>query len=211
MSVRPRGHPRTSTAELSASAAGVGIVGREGRQASLAADFSVPQFSHLPRLLRMCTSAPQPANQPTSTTWRGVCTCTSDAGGGGGVTSLARSQQLCVALHRSPPASLARLTLLSLCVSVCVCVYVLCCGCGPDKRSAKLSHFVIHRGLIISLMQAVYSGVSGFAPIALYQVQRPPPKLLRVPLTQGAGGSQGFLMVGCVMPVQGRVHQAIVL
>lgn len=31
---------------------GVGIVGKEGRQASLAADFSVTQFSHLTKLMR---------------------------------------------------------------------------------------------------------------------------------------------------------------
>ena len=30
---------------------GVGIVGKEGRQASLAADFSVTQFSHLTKLM----------------------------------------------------------------------------------------------------------------------------------------------------------------
>ena len=30
---------------------GVGIVGKEGQQASLAADFSITQFSHLTRLL----------------------------------------------------------------------------------------------------------------------------------------------------------------
>lgn len=31
--------------------AGIGIEGREGKQASLAGDFSIPQFSHLARLL----------------------------------------------------------------------------------------------------------------------------------------------------------------
>lgn len=30
---------------------GVGIVGKEGKQASLAADFSIVQFSHLTKLL----------------------------------------------------------------------------------------------------------------------------------------------------------------
>lgn len=40
---------------------------------------------------------------------------------------------------------------------------------GADKRSAKLSQFVIHRGLIISIIQAVFSAVFYFAPIALYQ------------------------------------------
>lgn len=36
-------------------------------------------------------------------------------------------------------------------------------------RSAKLSQFVIHRGLIISVIQAVFSAIFYFAPIALYQ------------------------------------------
>ena len=36
---------------IQAANAGVGIVGKEGRQASLAADFSITQFSHLGRLL----------------------------------------------------------------------------------------------------------------------------------------------------------------
>ncbi|KAI8927668.1 hypothetical protein BC831DRAFT_451768 [Entophlyctis helioformis] len=75
---------------------GVGIVGKEGRQASLAADFSVTQFSFLARLLL----------------WHGR---------------------------------------------------------NSYKRSAKLSQFVIHRGLIISIMQAVFSALFYFAPIALYQ------------------------------------------
>ena len=38
-----------------------------------------------------------------------------------------------------------------------------------DKRSAKLSQFVFHRGLIISVIQAVFSAIFYFAPIALYQ------------------------------------------
>ncbi|KAJ3089562.1 putative aminophospholipid-translocase [Quaeritorhiza haematococci] len=38
-----------------------------------------------------------------------------------------------------------------------------------NKRSAKLSQFVIHRGLIISIIQAVFSAIFYFAPIALYQ------------------------------------------
>jgi hypothetical protein len=37
---------------IQAADVGVGIVGKEGRQASLAADFSVLQFSHLTKLLR---------------------------------------------------------------------------------------------------------------------------------------------------------------
>ena len=36
---------------IQAADAGVGIVGKEGKQASLAADFSVTQFGHLGRLL----------------------------------------------------------------------------------------------------------------------------------------------------------------
>ncbi|KAF9167782.1 putative aminophospholipid-translocase [Actinomortierella ambigua] len=75
---------------------GVGIVGKEGKQASLAADFSVNQFSYLTKLLL----------------WHGR---------------------------------------------------------NSYKRSAKLSQFVIHRGLIISIMQAVFSAMFYFAPIALYQ------------------------------------------
>jgi phospholipid-translocating ATPase len=76
--------------------AGVGIVGKEGKQASLAADFSVTQFSHLTKLLM----------------WHGR---------------------------------------------------------NSYRRSAKLAQFVIHRGLIISIMQAVFSAIFYFAPIALYQ------------------------------------------
>ena len=75
---------------------GVGIVGKEGKQASLAADFSVTQFSFLTKLL----------------VWHGR---------------------------------------------------------NSYKRSAKLAQFVIHRGLIISIMQAVFSAIFYFAPIALYQ------------------------------------------
>lgn len=77
-------------------ALGVGIVGKEGKQASLAADFSVNQFSYLTKLLM----------------WHGR---------------------------------------------------------NSYRRSAKLAQFVIHRGLIISVMQAVFSAIFYFAPIALYQ------------------------------------------
>jgi phospholipid-translocating ATPase len=42
-------------------------------------------------------------------------------------------------------------------------------GRNSYKRSAKLSQFVIHRGLIISVMQAVFSAMFYCAPIALYQ------------------------------------------
>ncbi|KIJ61190.1 hypothetical protein HYDPIDRAFT_138015 [Hydnomerulius pinastri MD-312] len=81
---------------IQAADVGVGIVGKEGKQASLAADFSVTQFSHLTKLLM----------------WHGR---------------------------------------------------------NSYRRSAKLAQFVIHRGLIISVMQAVFSAIFYFAPIALYQ------------------------------------------
>ncbi|KAF8591735.1 phospholipid-translocating P-type ATPase [Ramaria rubella] len=81
---------------IQAADVGVGIVGKEGKQASLAADFSVTQFSYLTKLLM----------------WHGR---------------------------------------------------------NSYKRSAKLAQFVIHRGLIISIMQAVFSAIFYFAPIALYQ------------------------------------------
>ncbi|KAG4085047.1 phospholipid-translocating P-type ATPase [Neocallimastix lanati (nom. inval.)] len=75
---------------------GVGIVGKEGKQASLAADFSINQFQHLASLLL----------------WHGR---------------------------------------------------------NSYKRSAALSQFIIHRGLIISVIQTVFSAMFYFAPIALYQ------------------------------------------
>lgn len=75
---------------------GVGIVGKEGKQASLAADFSIDQFCYLSKLLL----------------WHGR---------------------------------------------------------NSYKRSAKLSQFIIHRGLLISVAQAVYSISSNFEPLALYQ------------------------------------------
>ncbi|KAI0027749.1 hypothetical protein K488DRAFT_90492 [Vararia minispora EC-137] len=81
---------------IQAADVGVGIVGKEGMQASLAADFSVTQFSYLTKLLL----------------WHGR---------------------------------------------------------NSYRRSAKLAQFVIHRGLIISVMQAVFSSIFYFAPIALYQ------------------------------------------
>eukprot|EP00118_Oscarella_pearsei_P009119 m.50700 g.50700 ORF g.50700 m.50700 type:complete len:1112 (+) comp34080_c0_seq24:19-3354(+) len=76
--------------------AGIGIVGKEGKQASLAADFSITQFQHIGRLL----------------VWHGR---------------------------------------------------------NSYKRSASLSQFVIHRGLIISAMQAVFSTVFYFVSVALYE------------------------------------------
>ncbi|PKY42453.1 phospholipid-translocating P-type ATPase [Rhizophagus irregularis] len=81
---------------IQAADVGVGIVGKEGKQASLAADFSVTQFSFLTKLLL----------------WHGR---------------------------------------------------------NSYKRSAKLAQFVIHRILIISVIQAVFSAIFYFAPIALYQ------------------------------------------
>lgn len=81
---------------IQAADVGVGIVGKEGKQASLAADFSVTQFCHLTKLL----------------VWHGR---------------------------------------------------------NSYKRSAKLAQFVIHRGLIISVCQTVYSISSAFEPLALYE------------------------------------------
>lgn len=81
---------------IQAADAGIGIAGREGKQASLAADFSISQFSHVARLL-------------------------------------------------------------------------LVHGRRSYKRSASLSQFVIHRGLIISTMQAIFSAVFYFSSVALYQ------------------------------------------
>lgn len=81
---------------IQAADIGIGIVGKEGRQASLAADFSITQFHHLTKLL----------------VWHGR---------------------------------------------------------NSYKRSAKLAQFVIHRGLIISVCQTVYSISTQFEPIALYR------------------------------------------
>ncbi|GAA5862675.1 hypothetical protein JCM3774_001882, partial [Rhodotorula dairenensis] len=81
---------------IQAADVGIGMAGKEGRQASLAADFSVNQFSYLTKLL----------------VWHGR---------------------------------------------------------NSYKRSAKLAQFVIHRGLIISVIQAVFSSVFYFSPISIYQ------------------------------------------
>lgn len=81
---------------IQAADIGIGIVGKEGRQASLAADFSVTQFHHVTKLL----------------VWHGR---------------------------------------------------------NSYKRSAKLAQFVIHRGLIISVCQTVYSIATHFEPHALYR------------------------------------------
>ncbi|KAI7690094.1 putative phospholipid-transporting ATPase IIB [Sarcoptes scabiei] len=75
---------------------GIGIVGKEGQQASLAADFSILQFSNIYRL---------------------------------------------ILLH----------------------------GRYSYKRSASLSQFIIHRGLIISTLQAIFSSAFYFASVPLYQ------------------------------------------
>ncbi|KAF7944497.1 hypothetical protein EAE96_010888 [Botrytis aclada] len=81
---------------IQAADVGVGIVGKEGRQASLAADFSIEQFCHLTKLL----------------VWHGR---------------------------------------------------------NSYKRSAKLAQFVIHRGLIISVAQTMYSIAINFEPEGLYK------------------------------------------
>ncbi|ESN91643.1 hypothetical protein HELRODRAFT_96328 [Helobdella robusta] len=80
---------------IQAADVGIGIVGKEGKQAALAADFSVSQFSHIGPLL-------------------------------------------------------------------------LVHGRNSYMRSAALSQFVIHRGLIISSMQAVFSAVFYFASLSLF-------------------------------------------
>ncbi len=81
---------------IQAADIGVGIVGKEGRQASLAADFSITQFCHLTKLL----------------VWHGR---------------------------------------------------------NSYKRSAKLAQFIIHRGLIISVCQTMFSIATDFEPHALYR------------------------------------------
>ncbi|XP_058413326.1 probable phospholipid-transporting ATPase IIB isoform X4 [Diceros bicornis minor] len=81
---------------IQAADCGIGIEGKEGKQASLAADFSIAQFRHIGRLL---------------------------------------------VVH----------------------------GRSSYKRSAALGQFVMHRGLIISTMQAVFSSVFYFASVPLYQ------------------------------------------
>uniref|UniRef100_A0A2I3MVF8 Phospholipid-transporting ATPase n=1 Tax=Papio anubis TaxID=9555 RepID=A0A2I3MVF8_PAPAN len=81
---------------VQAADCGIGIEGKEGKQASLAADFSIRQFRHIGRLLMV---------------------------------------------H----------------------------GRNSYKRSAALGQFVMHRGLIISTMQAVFSSVFYFASVPLYQ------------------------------------------
>lgn len=81
---------------IQAADVGIGIVGKEGKQASLAADFSVTMFCHLTKLLL----------------WHGR---------------------------------------------------------NSYKRSAKLAQFVMHRGLIISVCQTVFSIAARYEPRALYK------------------------------------------
>jgi phospholipid-translocating ATPase len=80
---------------IRAAHVGIGVEGREGKQAALAADFSITQFNHVARL-------------------------------------------------------------------------VLWHGRNCYLRSATLSQFVIHRGLIISFIQLVFSALFYFRPIPLY-------------------------------------------
>ncbi|KAJ5933048.1 hypothetical protein N7516_007537 [Penicillium verrucosum] len=80
---------------IQAADVGIGIVGKEGRQASLAADFSITQFHHITKLL----------------VWHGR---------------------------------------------------------NSYKRSAKLAQFIMHRGLIISVCQTMYSIASHFDPKGLF-------------------------------------------
>jgi len=82
-------------AMIQAADVGIGIEGKEGRQASLAADFSLTKFKHVSRLML----------------WHGRNSYT---------------------------------------------------------RTARLSQFVIHRGLIISMIQIVFSAIFYFATIAIY-------------------------------------------
>ncbi len=109
---------------IQAACAGIGLVGKEGMQASLAADFSLTQFHHVARLL-------------------------------------------------------------------------LVHGRYSYKRSASLSQFVIHRGLIITTMQAIFSAIFYFCSVSLYQVINAPNMYIEV--GQGFNctfTSKGFLMVG---------------
>ena len=80
---------------IQAADVGIGIVGKEGRQASLAADFSVTQFHHVTKLIL----------------WHGR---------------------------------------------------------NSYKRSAKLAQFIMHRGLIISVCQTMYSIAGHFDPKGLF-------------------------------------------
>lgn len=80
---------------IQAAHIGVGIVGKEGKQAALASDFSITKFKHLAKLL-------------------------------------------------------------------------LYHGRNAYKRTAVMSQFVIHRGMIISIIQAIFSAVFYFVAIPIY-------------------------------------------
>lgn len=80
---------------IQAADVGIGLEGREGKQASLAADFSIVEFAFVTRLLL----------------WHGR---------------------------------------------------------NAYKRTARLAHFIFHRGLIISFIQVVFSALFYFAAIAIY-------------------------------------------
>ncbi|AFZ79835.1 uncharacterized protein BEWA_026840 [Theileria equi strain WA] len=75
---------------------GIGIVGKEGLQASLSADYSITQFSYIKRI-------------------------------------------------------------------------VLWHGRNSYKRSAALTHFIIHRGMILTVMQAIFSAMYFYMPLAFFQ------------------------------------------
>jgi len=81
---------------IQAADVGIGIVGKEGKQASLAADFSIDTFSFLGRLLM----------------WHGR---------------------------------------------------------NSYRRSANLSQFIMHRGLLVSTMQAIFSSIFYFSAVPLFQ------------------------------------------
>jgi hypothetical protein len=61
-------------------------------------------------------------------------------------------------------------------------------GRNSYKRSAKLAQFVIHRGLIISVCQTVFSVASRFEPAALYRVSPFPLPFPHTPLTRDRTG-----------------------
>ena len=121
---------------IQAANVGVGIVGKEGNQASLAADFSITQFSHLTRL---------------------ICTYSVFYIFSFDVTNL---------LHLYLKYGMAAIP-----VSKINSTYFRNLSKLIDKRSARLAHFVIQRGLVISLIQAVFSAIFYFAAIAIYNVR----------------------------------------
>jgi len=96
---------------------------------------------------------------------------------------LARRENKPVWLPISPSTSLASLP--DLCVRVVgkgivlapimlTSGHVLCVvwhGRNSYKRSARLSQFIIHRGVIISFIQAVFSALFYFAAIGIYNVR----------------------------------------